>query len=353
MSDADVAQVIAGVIVAGVVAALAFLGRRDPVATEPVEYRLADGTSRRIAAGGVIPPADHAAGKVPEGKFKLQRRSWLGAILAGDDNRTSTSKSVMFAWTLAIAFGLSALVVAVILGDHGPWDAQIGRGLQEEYLLLLGGPIAAAVLAKYATVAQDDAKTSAPVGAASVPQLVANDSGRVDLGDFQYVVFNAIALLFFFADFVGDLANGFPVLPPLLTGLILTSTGGYAAKKLIAQAAPTLSSVMPAAAPPKATITVFGTNLCVPASAAGGDQPSVPTVLVGSREAKVTAHELVLGNDRLTVVVPENAPAGSAPITAARGDGAAAQGPNGMNALPFEVLPTVLTDAVRKPPPTE
>jgi hypothetical protein len=42
-------------------------------------------------------------------------------------------------------------VVAIWLGDHEPWDRQVDRGLQEEYLLLLGGPFAAAVLAKYAT----------------------------------------------------------------------------------------------------------------------------------------------------------------------------------------------------------
>jgi hypothetical protein len=36
-------------------------------------------------------------------------------------------------------------------------------------------------------------------------------------------------------------------------------------KKLISQAAPTLTSVLPAAAPPDGTVQVFGSNLVVPA----------------------------------------------------------------------------------------
>jgi hypothetical protein len=234
---------------------------------------------------------------------------------------------------------LLSLLIAAWLGDHGPWDAQVSQGLQEEYLLLLGGPYAAAILAKYAAVNQSETKPDAPVGAANAAQLINNDRGDTDLGDFQYVLFNLIALAFFFGDFLGGLEAGFPVLPAILNGLVLTSTGGYAAKKLIAQTSPALTSVLPAAAAPGAAVEVFGTNLGVPASVSGTGTQLKPTVVIGSMLADVVGHDLVLGNDRLTIKVPAGTAAGPAPISAARADGAAARGPFGTNSLPFEVMP--------------
>ena len=149
MSKADQAQLISGIAIAAVLAVLALAGHNDP-------------------------PATAGAAKGP-------RRSWLGAIVAGKDHRLSTSKTVAFTWTLAVAWGLLSLVVAVWLGDHGPWNAQVKNGLQEEYLLLLGGPYAAAVLAKYAAQ-QSSAKTEAPVGSSSPGQLINDDLVRGGVG---------------------------------------------------------------------------------------------------------------------------------------------------------------------------
>jgi hypothetical protein len=336
MSDPDLAQLIAGSALALLTIALAILGRKDVVVQEDAQYTLPDQTVRKVTRGSVVPRNE--APQLSQTLVKEQRRSWLAAILVGKDHRTSTSKTVVFAWTLAVAFGLLSLLVAVWLGDHGPWDKQRRLGLQEEYLLLLGGPFAAAILAKYSAVAQDDTRTDAPVGEASASQLVNDDQGDTDLVDFQYVLFNLIALAFFLGDFITDLAHGFPELPAILTGLVLTSTGGYAAKKLVAQAAPTLTSVLPAAAPPDTEVQVFGTNLLVPASVSGTGEPYKATVTIGATVAEVTAHDLVLGNDRLIVKVPASAVPGSAPISVVRADGVAARGPSGTNALPFQVL---------------
>ncbi len=336
MSKADAAQLIAGLAIVLLTLILAIVGRRDLVAQEDVAYTLPDGTVRKIAKGGVVPAAQAAS--IQPQHVRSVKRSWLGAILVGADHRTSTSKTVAFAWTLTIAFGLLSLLVAVWLGDRVPWDLQVDKGLQEEYLLLLGGPYAAAILAKYAAVGQSAAKTAAPVGDAGPAQLVNDDTGGAELGDFQYVLFNAIGLAFFLGDFIGHLSRGFPALPPLLTGLVLTSTGGYAAKKLLAQATPTLTSVLPASALPGAVVKVFGTNLSVPASASQSGEELGASVFAGRSEATVTAHELVLGNDCLTVTIAADAPPGSAPITAVRADGVPASGPGGANALAFEVL---------------
>jgi hypothetical protein len=336
MSDADAAQLIAGLALTLLTVVLAIVGRTDTIVESDSQFTLPDGTVHTVTRGTVLPKEQ--AQYVGKQSVKAQRRSALGALISGKDHRTSTSKTVVFAWSLAVAFGLLSLLVAVWLGDHEPWDAQVARGLQEEYLLLLGGPFAAAILAKYAAVSQSEAKTDAPVGTGNASQLIDDDQGDTDLGDFQYVLFNVIALAFFLGDFIGDLGAGFPVLPPILTGLVLTSTGGYAAKKLISQATPALTSVLPAAAPRGATVRVFGSNLLLPAAVSGSGETMRALVLVGPLEAEVIAHDLILGNDRLTIKVPVAAKAGLAPISASRADGVGARGPSGTNALAFEVL---------------
>ena len=78
------------------------------------------------------------------------------------------------------------------------------------------------------------------------------------------------------------------------------------------------------------TVQVFGNNLTT-------QDPDVQ-VFVGERPATVAARELVLGNDRLRIVVPEDAPEGSAPVSVVRADGVPARDANGVTALAFEVL---------------
>ena len=335
MSDADVAQLIAGTAILVTTAGLAYIGRKDLVATTAGEYTRADGTRRKVHKGEVIPRGDAAGGVPPT---KEIRRSVLGAMIVGKDHRTSTSKTVVFLWTLAVAFGLLSLLVAMWLGDAGPWDAQVKAGLRPEYLLLLGGPFAAAILAKTATAADADTKTTAPVGEASTAQLVNDDEGNTELGDFQYLLFNLIALAFFFGAFIGDLSGGFPVLPELLTGLVLTSTAGYAAKKFLERPAPTLLSVVPAAAQPGQSVEVFGTNLAVSSGTTDAGAALLPIVLVGQLKSVVTAQDAVLGNDRLTVVVPSAAQPGTVVVSAVRADGVTATTASGTNTLAFEVL---------------
>ena len=347
MSTDGAAQLLSGLALAGLVLFLAMIGRKDLVAQANGSYELPNTSpgapdnakvTVSVTSGTVIPRSHAAAATAANIQSKPVRRSALGALISGTDNRISTSKTVAFAWTMAIVFGLLSLVVAVWLGDSAPWDLQVSRGLQDEYLLLLGGPYAAAILAKYATTQQQDSKTAGPVGGAAPTQLVTNDSGDTDLGDFQYVLFNVVGLVFFFGKFIGHLSDALPFLPSVLTGLMLTSAGGYSAKKLLAQAAPSLISVVPSSAAPSASVQIFGGNLEVPATAAPGGHDLHPTVLIGTKTAVVTAHDLVLGNDRLTVTVPADAAPGSAPIAVVRADGVQAKDARGVAIIPFEVL---------------
>jgi hypothetical protein len=337
MSTTALAQLVSFLALGVLVLVLARVGRQDNVVVgADAQYTLPGGTTTRKVRVGSVVPEGAVLAENPE--TKQVRRSWLGAMIVGRDHRSSTSKTVVFMWTLAIAWGLLSLFLAYLFGDPAPWEAQVKSGLQEEYLLLLGGPFAAAVLAKYLATGRSETKLDAPVGEATPAQLVINDDGDADLGDFQYALFNVIALAFFLGAFLKNPSGGFPLLPPLLTGLVLTSAGGYAGKKFLAQATPTLTSVVPAAARPGVSVQVFGTNLAISASASATDEQIHATVLVGQVSATVAAHDVVLGNDRLTVTIPPDATPGSAPITATRADGVSARGPSGANSLPFEVL---------------
>ena len=335
MDKYEGAQLIAGTLTVIFALILARVGRKDYVATAtPTEpYTDAAGTERKIRRGQVIPRAEKEIAEEANVQMKLVRRSFMGALVVGMDNRTSTSKAIATAWTFLIAWGLLSAVIALVLGADLTWPT-----LQEEYLLLLGGPFAAAVLAKYATSGQAESKPAGEVGESSVAQLVTNDNGDTDLGDFQYVVFNVIGMAYFLSQFIGALANGFPDLPPTLTGLMLTSTGGYAAKKLLAQEAPTLISVVPASAVQGDTVDVFGMNLTVPPSASDDGKAATPIVRTGTAAATVTTHAVVLGNDRLSITIDDAAPVGSAPITVTRADGVQARDAKGIGVLAFEVL---------------
>lgn len=333
MDDYDGAQLIAGSLTVIFALVLASVGRKDLVATASKSYTDAAGTKRKVRLGQVIPRADAelaAEAKVPT---KTVRRSVMGALVVGKDNRTSTSKAIATAWTFLLAWGLFSAVVALVLDADLTWPS-----LQEEYLLLLGGPFAAAILAKYATSGQAESKPDGAVGESSPAQLVTNDTGATDLGDFQYVVFNVIGMAYFLSQFIGELATGFPDLPPTLTGLMLTSTGGYAAKKLLAQEAATLISVVPASAVQGGAADVFGMNLTVPASASDDGEDATPIVHTGDAAAAVTTHAVVLGNDRLTITIADDASVGSAPITVTRADGVQARDVQGVGVLAFEVL---------------
>jgi hypothetical protein len=297
---------------------------------------------RLVNAGDVI-PVDHEqaakdGGVMPERK----RLRALRGIVVGDDNRLSTSKTVAAVWTFAIAFGLLSLLVARWLGDPAGWNVLNGKGLQEEYLLFLGGPYAAAVIAKYQAT-NDQTRTPATPGSAGAKDLIAKDSGEADLGDFQYVLFNAIALLWYLGELIPHLHGGMPTLPDLLAGLALTSAGGYAAKKLVGQQMPTLTSVRPADAVRDANgaiaaVTVWGTNLIVPT--ADGTSDLQPTVAAGGFPATVAAVQRTAGGDQLVVTFAETVP-DDRPllVSVTRADGLDAQTPGGAGGLTATVHP--------------
>lgn len=159
-------------------------------------------------------------------------------VIIGTDGYVSTSKTVVWLWTIIFAASLVTLSGMVWFHDLSP-DAAFGQNW-DEYLLLLGGPFAAAVAAKGITVsrAEGDAagarSTTAAAGegvvGASPPSkdgpspsdVATTNSGATSLPDTQYVVFTFVAVLYFVGAFIHQLINyaknACPPLPPGTTG---------------------------------------------------------------------------------------------------------------------------------------
>jgi hypothetical protein len=323
---------------------LLVIRRTVALTTTDGSYTDRSGVQVKFTAGSVIASTDTSL-LLPQ-DYTIKHLPLLRYLIVGKDNRVSTSKSVVFAWTYAVIFGLLALIVAKWLGTPAGYNSLINHGLQDEYLLFLGGPLAAGVLAKYKATSDaqgQNGRSAAPVGSASPSQLIADDSGETDIGDLQYVLFNVLALIYYLGTFVPHLSDGMPDLPQLLTGLALTSAAGYSAKQLVAQAAPVLNSLHPPAAPPTvstatSSIQIWGRNLIVPASASSTTSALPPIVSIGGYTAVVTGTSQPMGVDNITVTVPEElTTVGSVKVIAIRADGVTATGPGGTDGLTLAI----------------
>jgi hypothetical protein len=287
--------------------------RERKVAVQRITWTDVENVQHQVEVGWLVPDAAVSGN---EQRIRNEKVSAFRALYLGSDNRASTSKAVALAWTYAIAYGLLALLALKLMGDDMAWTTFQNNGLSEEYLLLLGGPYAAAVIAKYVNVATTagDTKTSEPTAAASVggdaKNLIANDEGGTDLGDFQYVLFNLVTLAFFFGTFIPDPREAFPELPSLLVGLALTSAATYAAKKAaVGAGGPQLTSLFPTEAPRDEVIDLFGRSLV-----ADGGKPMIS--LDGTRvpDRVVDVVEQTTSRDHLKFKVPAtmSIPAGTA-----------------------------------------
>jgi hypothetical protein len=321
------AQLIALAVMAVITLVLLFLGRKVKVTKHETTYNDASGTSRTLQRGWLVPPGAPVAADA----FKEKKVSVFRMLYLGKDNRASTSKAVVLAWTYAIVYALISLLVAKWMGSNQAWKTFTDKGLQEEYLLLLGGPYAAAVIAKYTVVAGDTGdKPAAPnlgAGGTDAKNLVTDDDGETDLGDFQYVLFNLLALAVFLGSFIPHLLDALPDIPPTVTGLALTSAGGYAAKKAAGRVAgPQLTSIFPSSvtASTAATVEVFGRNLVT--GTGDADRPRVSFEGVAAPAVSILA--TTAAGDRLSVTTPNTLAAGSKKVRVmtANGDTALTDG---------------------------
>jgi hypothetical protein len=194
-------------------------------------------------------------------------------LLAGADNRISTSRVNVALWTVAIAFGIATLaafafgaqqyninnpcgikttkttpkpphdatVVGICVNGHALTSGQLGldqtfkNGLAPNYLVLLGAPFVALAGASFIVnrqVDNGDRQKVPSVGPSSFTDALTNDDGSADLVDSQYLIFTGVLFFYFLTSFIPN-PSVLPNLPWGLVGLTGVSAGTYLLNKSV------------------------------------------------------------------------------------------------------------------------
>ena len=293
-------------------------------------------------------------------------------LVIGKDGRWSTSKFQATAWTFVVVFALFTLLFAYLivqLGDLFNWSAVeklqdplgkslndfLDEGLDGTYLLLLGLPLGTAIASKAITVTKitNGTQVKPPKdpndGTGAVQELVGDDSGDTDLGDFQYLLFNFLALAYFMVQFVSHPSDGLPSLPDTLIALTGVAAAAYVGKKSIYKEPPILLGIFPPSGKPGDLIEVYGQKLLTTPDAglnAGAaplghvNQALGVVVVIGGVSAPVQGQPTA---ERVVVQVPEM-PEGATRLNVLRPPGACS------DSLPFTVLKATAPAAPPAPP---
>ncbi|MFD5510980.1 hypothetical protein ACFWIB_24845 [Streptomyces sp. NPDC127051] len=241
--------------------------------------------------------------------LRLRRRP---GFVTGRDGRLSTSTTLALAWTVILvwllitilAYGLTAGGgVGWFTGEHGPLSS-----LTTVYLPLLGGPYVALIAAKTVVGIRVENGSMAkpapkPTGSGQRPlrELIANDSGRTDLVDLQYVALSAVTMLYVVLFFLSDVGGGLPRLPAEIWALTGAPAGAYLVNKMATRANPVITGV-----------TVTGAALLVEG---GGFGPEARVELDST--ALATEYDPATGT--LTAPLPAAAPAAFTVVVTSRG----------------------------------
>lgn len=221
-------------------------------------------------------------------------------LLIGHDKRVSTSKTIAVVWTLVVAAALLAVVYASFLNHPQALDATDAAGVMGQYALLFGGPLGAAILAKGIVSSQVNKNPTVkpPATKTGPADLVLNDAGSADLGDFQYVLFNAVALVYVVGTLLHNPASGLPHIPDVLLGLTSVSAVGYVGKKALPASGIASATLAPDHGPVGTQVTITVAGLDPP------EQSSAPMwVRFGADDPGQVGSGPVVGG-RATVTVP-------------------------------------------------
>jgi hypothetical protein len=271
---------------------------------------------------------------------KWSRTHWTN-VFVGTDGRLSTSKTMAILWTFALAYMLLVMgLIAAAASEPGNTLSALISPTSGLYLVLIGGPFAAAVLAK-ATVSTGTATgrlQKSYSASTNLTDIIANDQGNTDLVDSQYTLFNLIALTIVLVAFIRKPGFGAPVIPGFLAGLTGASAATYAANKAAISNAPVIAQVIPAVARIGQRVIAHGTNL----HAAAADDATT-TVTVGGFQATVEPQEVQADHVTFTIpsptagTYPSDRPVGVAITTVA---GATAVKPDGITVLEDKITIT-------------
>lgn len=274
--------------------------------------------------------------------------AWHAVI--GADGRVSTSYVTTALWTLLVAFALAYMTARTwFQHETGLFDGFIPGSkpdathttqIWDDYLVLLGGPFAALVLARgiVSSKVEDQTvqKTTPDDGTAALKQALTDDSDNVDLVDSQYLLFNIVALGYVIVGLAST--TRLPSIPAVLLALTGSSAATYVVNKAVQNQRPTITGVLPSSFRPGERIVITGNNLMP----AGAGRP--PLVSIGGKQALVDAKS---SDAQVTAVVPPGVTPGMQQLIATTAARAETEG------RPVEVLadqPQIL--AVDPPTPT-
>ncbi|MFI4990285.1 MAG: hypothetical protein ACHQHO_05150 [Solirubrobacterales bacterium] len=242
--------------------------------------------------------------------WPLGVRVWK--ICIGQDKRVSTSKTIPAVWTLVVGAMLLALIYAYIKGHHRPLQATNSSGVVGQYALLFGGPLGSAILAKQIVSTQVREKPGVKPPATKKPSptdLVTDDKGDPELGDLQYVLFNAIALAFALATMLSTPIKGIPHLPDVLLGLTSVSAVGYVAKKTLTPTGLTSASIEPSQGTPKDKVVIAVEGLLPPKQSSARFW-----VRFGDEKGELREAPVTNGVAQIELTPPERATPPAAPV---------------------------------------
>ncbi|GLX20948.1 hypothetical protein [Streptomyces lavendulae] len=187
--------------------------------------------------------------------LRLRRRP---GFVTGRDGRLSTSTTLALAWTVLLVWLLLAILAYGLTAGGGvSYFRGTGTGsdgplssLTSVYLPLLGGPYAALIAAKAVVGFRLESGSMAkpaprptPGGRRPLRELIANDSGRTDLVDLQYVTLSAVTMLYVVLFFLSDVGGGLPRLPGEIWALTGAPAGAYLVNKMATRANPVITDV--------------------------------------------------------------------------------------------------------------
>lgn len=164
----------------------------------------------------------------------IYSRAKVRRLFLGQDNRISTSKTIPVIWLLVVVAAFVGIIYANLLNHPQALNAATSSATIGQYAVLFGGPLGAAILAKQIVNNQaSDRSVAKTTGTPALSDLVANDAGNVDPGDFQYVLFNGVALFYVISTLLHAPLHGLPHIPDVLLGLTSVSAVGYVGKKAL------------------------------------------------------------------------------------------------------------------------
>lgn len=243
----------------------------------------------------------HLAGHAKHGIFEP---------LVGVDGRTSVSRMAPALWTLALVVVMCRN--AGIVSWNGDKLAKTLDDNWEDYLILLGGPWTAAVLAR-ATVSWKVENGTLQKTSRDEPEIldaIRDDNGQTSLVDAQYLLFNIVALMFFAAAYVAE-GPDLPKIPGLLLALTSGAAAIYVGNKAAEQNRPAVTGLVPPSVRAGDELTISGQNL-IPAGTTAAD--GVTVSLSGYGVLPPVAGKKPT-NTKVVVQVPANVPAGYHDVT--------------------------------------